>query len=586
MATGSARRPWLGRRGTNVANCTSDSAPLRLSAGSPPPGGPGPMAEAWGAVGQAHLAKRAPRSPAHPLSHGSPRPTTQTAFRSGHALTCSSSQATSTMSGFAADPNAPRDPAQAPAAAPSPAPLLNPDGSSTGESNALLSSLTPATTSRQSVALGGWSPLWESNITPTLNAQPVQPVLSDGSVPAILTHAPPLDAYAGQPVDLAASTGSIPSTTTTLTNTLPATQSAALRALNAPAFHSSPAKSKSAKSTSSRITVTSQPVVVRTYSASRQHSRPGSGFSTPHSFAMNAHANASALSASLAGRSDQLPSADDFSFSAILRAVDPEIRDAIDAIAEICARSRMSLADEYDAHLPPQGEITNIGPGWATSTGALAGRGRLSRVTQGWTAADNTLMAVPEASSSSERLAQETKTGSSKHRSQSAYGSLKSVISGGSSKRKAIDGDTYRDQDAESSRQVEGRKQSGPAWAVHAFSTTHPSITLMSSPKASKQLDTSSGLDDVPEDAEIPSQTAARQRSFAHRRGVSTMSLPASRARPGPLSSIASWLPWPRPPDLSTNSQQELTRAEARLREMLLHSSQNLGKGKAAVRVA
>ena len=487
------------------------------------------------------------------------------------------------MSGFAADLNAPRDPAETPAAAPFSAPLPNPHGSGIGDSNnALPPALTPATTTRQSVAFGGWSPLWESNITPTLNAQPI---LSDGSVPAILTHAPPLDTQAEQ-VDLTASTGSVPSTTTTLTNTLPATQSAALRALNAPAFHSSPAKSKSAKSTSSRITVTSQPVVVRTYSASRQHSRPGSGFSTPRSFAMNAHANASALSASLAGRSDQLPSADDFSFSAILRAVDPEIRGAIDAIAEICARSRMSLADEYDAHLPPQGEITGAGPGWAASTGALAGRGRLSRVTQGWTAADNTLMAVPEASSSTERLAQEGKVGSSKRRSQSAYGSLKSVISGGSGKRKALDGDTYRDHDADSSRQVQGRRQSGPAWAVHASSTTHPSITLMTSPKASKQLDTSSGLDDVPEDVGAQPQTATRQRAFAQRRGVSTMSLPASQARSGPLSSIASWLPWPRPPDLSTNSQQELTRAEARLREMLLVSSQNLGKGKAAVRVA
>lgn len=59
----------------------------------------------------------------------------------------------------------------------------------------------------------------------------------------------------------------------------------------------------------------------------------------------------------------RLPAVDDFSFFGILRAVDPEIRGAIDAIAEICARSRLSLADEYDAHLPPQGEIMNAGVG-------------------------------------------------------------------------------------------------------------------------------------------------------------------------------------------------------------------------------
>ncbi|KAF1848072.1 uncharacterized protein K460DRAFT_277988 [Cucurbitaria berberidis CBS 394.84] len=490
------------------------------------------------------------------------------------------------MPDSAANSNAPSDPSQTPAPPQSSAPPTNHHASAIADADTLPPALTPATTTRQSVASGVSSTLWESNITPTFNAQPI---LSDSSVPAILTHTPSLDAQVG-PSNLTASVGSVPSATTTLTNTLPPTQSAALRALNAPAFHSSPAKSKSAKSTFSRTTVTSQPVVVRTYSASRHASRPGSGFNTPRSFAMNGHSNASALSAGLAGRSEQLPSIDDFSFSAILRAVDPEIRDAVDAIAEICARSRMSLADEYDAHLPPQGEITGAGPGWATSTGALAGRGRLSRVGQGWTAADNTLMAVPEASSSSERLAQESKISSSKKRSQSAYGSLKSVISGGSGKRKAIDGDTFRDQEVGSSKQVEAQKQQGPAWTVHAPSSTHPSITLVTLPTASKQLSlaTSTALGDVSEEAVEGSSTrphtALPQNPYAHRRGVSTLSLPASRTRSITLSSIASWLPWPRPTDLSSSNQQELTKAEARLREMLM-SSQALGKGKATVSV-
>jgi hypothetical protein len=288
----------------------------------------------------------------------------------------------------------------------------------------------------------------------------------------------------------------------------------------------------------------------------------------------------SALSAGLAGKSEQLPSADDFSFSAILRAVDPEIRDAIDAIAEICARSRMSLADEYDSHLPPQGEITGGGPGWAASTGALAGRGRLNRISQGWTAADNTLMAVPEASSSSERLAQEERDASSKKRSQSAYGSLKSVISGGSGKRKAIDGDTFREQETAN---VEAQHQ-GPAWAVHASSSSsHPAITL-ASPVASKHLslDTSSAM---PDDSGLPPpQTAPPRRFPLHQRGALMRSLPASRIRSGTLRSLKSWLPWPRPSDLGSSSQ-DLTNAEDRLREMLL-SSNNFGKGKATVSVA
>ncbi|KAF2246174.1 hypothetical protein BU26DRAFT_432485, partial [Trematosphaeria pertusa] len=330
------------------------------------------------------------------------------------------------------------------------------------------------------------------------------------------------------------------------------------------------------------------PVVVRTYSGSRHTSRSPSGLRSPRYPTMGGHSpqHPSALSAGLAARSEQLPSVDDFSFSAILRAVDPEIRDAIDAIAEICARSRMSLADEYDAHLPPQGEITSTGPGWASGMGALVGRGRISRAGQGWSAAENTLTAVPEASSSSERLAGE---GPSKKRSQSAYGSLKSVISGGSGKRKAADDNA----EAGPSTQPKEPKLQGPAWAVNASSPDHPAITLLASPQASKQLslDTSSTITDIPEAPEgdiVPRpKTAIPRHPSAHRRQTSVASLPAPRPRPNALSSLTSWLPWPRPAHLDSQSQQELTKAEARLREMLAVSEHsNLTKGKAPVSVA
>ncbi|USP72959.1 meiosis-specific topoisomerase spo11 [Curvularia clavata] len=503
-----------------------------------------------------------------------------TAKRACNALTCGL-EPNSTMSGSPALSNDPRVPFQAPSPFPSSAHPSNSEqhGSSTVESSEVPQQLMPATNNRQSVPLGVFSTLLGSNPTST------QPILSGEAVPAIIVHAQPSDAQEG-PSDLTASLSSVPSATTTLTNTLPPTQSAALRALNAPAFHSSPSKSKSAKSTSSRTTVTSQPVVVRTYSGSRHTSRAGSGFNTPRSFPMNGNTHTSALTAGLAGRSEQLPSAEDFSFSAILRAVDPEIRDAIDAIAEICAKSRMSLADEYDSHLPPQGEITGTGPGWAASTGALVGRGRLNRISQGWTAADNTLMAVPEASSSSERLAQEGKTESSKKRSQSAYGSLKSVISGSSGKRKALDGDTFREQEAGSSKQEEAQSR-GPPWAVHASSSSsHPAITL-AAPTASKHLslDTSSSAQDSMDFLMHTPATqvgnGTPQGPSSHHRRHTARSLPASRLRAGTLGSLTSWLPWPRPSDLSHDAQQELTKAEDRLREMLM-STQNLGKGKAA----
>jgi len=54
-----------------------------------------------------------------------------------------------------------------------------------------------------------------------------------------------------------------------------------------------------------------------------------------------------------------LPPISSFAFADILRSADsPEFQQAIDGVAEICAKSHMSLADEYASHLPPLGEIT------------------------------------------------------------------------------------------------------------------------------------------------------------------------------------------------------------------------------------
>jgi hypothetical protein len=170
---------------------------------------------------------------------------------------------------------------------------------------------------------------------------------------------------------------------------------------------------------------------------------------------------------------------------------------------------------------------------------------------------------------------------SSKKRSQSAYGSLKSVISGGSGKRKAMDGDTFRDLEAGSSQQTEAQHQ-GPAWAVHASSpsSSHPAITLVASPTASKylSLDTSTMQNADGNTAGFHPQITASRKAEPRQRGASMSTLPTSRIKPGTLGSIKSWF-------RSSGSQQDATRAEARLREMLSSSSQNIGKGKATVSV-
>lgn len=60
-----------------------------------------------------------------------------------------------------------------------------------------------------------------------------------------------------------------------------------------------------------------------------------------------------------AGNMNALPPISSYAFADILHAADcADFQQAIDGIAEICAKNRLSLADEYGSHLPPFGEIT------------------------------------------------------------------------------------------------------------------------------------------------------------------------------------------------------------------------------------
>ncbi|ERF73426.1 hypothetical protein EPUS_04049 [Endocarpon pusillum Z07020] len=108
-------------------------------------------------------------------------------------------------------------------------------------------------------------------------------------------------------------------------------------------------------------TIPSQPVTVRVNSAdASSHLNPA-----PRTNRM--------------GKRDELPPVSDFTIDGILAAIQPDIEGTLDAIAEIMGRSRLSLANEYDSHMPPQGEIR------ASSRSAL--------------------LPVEEASSSNEQLA-------------------------------------------------------------------------------------------------------------------------------------------------------------------------------------
>ena len=96
----------------------------------------------------------------------------------------------------------------------------------------------------------------------------------------------------------------------------------------------------------SGTTTRTQPVLVRSYPEPSATTESSNTAEMKQKQKSNADAN-----------SYNLPPLESFTFQDILASIDPEIRASIDTIAEICGRSKMSLADEYDSHRPPQGQL-------------------------------------------------------------------------------------------------------------------------------------------------------------------------------------------------------------------------------------
>lgn len=94
-------------------------------------------------------------------------------------------------------------------------------------------------------------------------------------------------------------------------------------------------------------TASTQPVLVREYSQS-----------SPRSSAVKQSRMKQKRFSGGKRESSEMPPLESFSFQDILSSVEPEVHDSIDKIAEICGRSRMSLADEYGSHLPPLGDVS------------------------------------------------------------------------------------------------------------------------------------------------------------------------------------------------------------------------------------
>ncbi|KAJ5182940.1 hypothetical protein N7492_000556 [Penicillium capsulatum] len=101
-------------------------------------------------------------------------------------------------------------------------------------------------------------------------------------------------------------------------------------------------------------TVPTQPVLVRAYSGNAEGTTAKQSIMSPRRLFPF---TGSKSSAPTRPSGPPLPTDEDFSIESILQAIEPDIRGTLDSIAEICGRSKLSLANEYGSHIAPLGEI-------------------------------------------------------------------------------------------------------------------------------------------------------------------------------------------------------------------------------------
>jgi hypothetical protein len=172
----------------------------------------------------------------------------------------------------------------------------------------------------------------------------------------------------------------------------------------------------------------------------------------------------------------QLPPLEAFSFKSFLEGLDTEngggnggISADLDRIAEICARSRYSLSNQYEVHVAPHGS----GAGFPSDRSSLSGVRRRGGSRQGSTAGGPTLQAIgpddDDRTTSTQR-----KRRSGMRRKSVAYGTLETIMS---SSRSSEEDKTKKKSAAEIAEEVRGRaarKQGertiGPALGVTAGS--------------------------------------------------------------------------------------------------------------------
>ncbi|KAI0201036.1 hypothetical protein F4808DRAFT_136955 [Astrocystis sublimbata] len=204
----------------------------------------------------------------------------------------------------------------------------------------------------------------------------------------------------------------------------------------------------------------SQPVLVRTYSgplspskrarsASRQNATPA-GQSRPSGPPGRSRRHRQGFAVTLipsfiggrpsAGDDVKLPPLEAFSFKSIMAELEQDIGADLDRIADICARSRYSLSNQYEIHVAPHGSGAGFGVSASVSTDIPG--------------PDNTGPTLQAPSIDDEHASTTQGRRRAIRRKSAAYGTLETIIS---SSRSSDDDRSKRRPAAEIAAQVRGR---------------------------------------------------------------------------------------------------------------------------------
>jgi hypothetical protein len=352
------------------------------------------------------------------------------------------------------------------------------------------------------------------------------------------------------------------------------------------------------KSTGARSSTFSQPVIVRTYSGTaRPRSQKRDLVTVKKESGLPAMKSAQAEL--------KLPPVEAFTFKGIMDEIRHGVTDDLERIAEICARSRYSLSNQYEVHMPPHGQGEAI-------MGGLGGNG-----------GGPTLQAI---SSDDEQTRHVRRSGPRRTRS-AAYGTLETIMS---SSRSSDEDKSKKKPAAELAEEVRGRaakkllrsknkdaeeavdaepSQESPQKRVRSKSASFASVMIdnaenfrhdTSSTPASPELLISEPARPQTSTADLtslrtfgePSKSASPTlQSLMFRRPMwtrptSSMQRASSDNGPSLLESLSSWLPWIRQPPQVHAPQGKVagvSHAEGSLRD-LLRFTESDPKGKSVDR--